>query len=397
MPPKKRKTDKDSVLPSEYAAIPSKRDVINTDTEKKDPFSFPDVMMMDKPTLKSELNHLKVCIVGNPMKANLQEKLLAAYTVELMDKVANFYCNYQNCHYAILQKSKKKSVVSFQCTRYQVTAPGLGETPWENYKACEKFIDKINKESQKNVQLFDMKNHSRSCPGKKIVLIVNSTVGLPYFPPPFHLCGNVSHIQNMDLGQQDLHPSFQLISPRVLFKDVLSINKRQAIMDILDKKVLTGGCQRRFYVTDLASQPEVCKVVERVMKPLIDYVQAMYPPLVCVKLGALQTLPKCPSQYKGHSPRLHADYSSNYPEFAPAQRPVSVILALDPFDFMYLPHISQSRKVLVHLTVPSRVVSHLFTGSLAGIGKLPALAGWYIWYGMYGIFCTVRFCGSSFL
>jgi hypothetical protein len=44
-----------------------------------------------------------------------------------------------------------------------------------------------------------------------------------------------------------------------------------------------------------------------------------------------------------------------------------------------------------------RVVSHLFLGTLAGIGKLPALAGWYIWYGMYGIFCTVRFGGSSIL
>jgi hypothetical protein len=33
-----------------------------------------------------------------------------------------------------------------------------------------------------------------------------------------------------------------------------------------------------------------------------------------------------------------------------------------------------------------------------GIGKLPALAGgWYIRYDMYGIFCTVRFGGSSIL
>ncbi len=45
----------------------------------------------------------------------------------------------------------------------------------------------------------------------------------------------------------------------------------------------------------------------------------------------------------------------------------------------------------------TRVVSHLFTGSLAGIGKLPALAGWYIRYGIHGIFCTVRFGGSSIL
>ncbi len=47
-----------------------------------------------------------------------------------------------------------------------------------------------------------------------------------------------------------------------------------------------------------------------------------------------------------------------------------------------------------------RVVSHhnLFTGSLDGsIGNLPAPAGWYIRYGMYGIFCTVRFGGSFIL
>ena len=32
----------------------------------------------------------------------------------------------------------------------------------------------------------------------------------------------------------------------------------------------------------------------------------------------------------------------------------------------------------------SRVASHLFTGGFAGIGKLPALFGWYIRYGKIG-------------
>ncbi len=38
--------------------------------------------------------------------------------------------------------------------------------------------------------------------------------------------------------------------------------------------------------------------------------------------------------------------------------------------------------------VKSRVASHLFTGGLAGIGKLPALVGWYVRYGItaYTIF-----------
>ncbi len=79
----------------------------------------------------------------------------------------------------------------------------------------------------------------------------------------------------------------------------------------------------------------------------------MYPSLICVKLGALQSLPKCPSQYKGYKNKLHLDYSSNYPKLSPAQRLVSVILALDPFDFLYLPHISETRKDLVELTVPA--------------------------------------------
>jgi hypothetical protein len=51
-------------------------------------------------------------------------------------------------------------------------------------------------------------------------------------------------------------------------------------------------------------------------------------------------------------------------------------------------------KVVEHIGMLSRVVSHLFTGSLAGIGELPALAGGYIRYGMSSIFCTVRFGGS---
>jgi hypothetical protein len=52
-----------------------------------------------------------------------------------------------------------------------------------------------------------------------------------------------------------------------------------------------------------------------------------------------------------------------------------------------------------------RVVSHLFTGSLDGIGKLPAFAaaGWYsVWYVRYFLYCKiwqelhfVKFCGNS--
>ncbi len=81
-------------------------------------------------------------------------------------------------------------------------APGHPQSQWTNYKACEKILNKLNQESKKNSELLDMKTHTRSCPGKMCVHIVNGYVGLPYFPPPFHLCGNLSHIWNIYLGRQ---------------------------------------------------------------------------------------------------------------------------------------------------------------------------------------------------
>ena len=65
------------------------------------------------PALKSELNRLSVFIVENPPKITLQDTLLIAYADELLDKVAVHYRNFQNCSYAVLMKSKMKSVVTF--------------------------------------------------------------------------------------------------------------------------------------------------------------------------------------------------------------------------------------------------------------------------------------------
>ena len=86
----------------------------------------------------------------------------------------------------------KKSRVTCSCTHYKVTAPDVFSNPWTDYKSCKKIID--------NHPTLDMKNNCQSCPGKMIVVITNSTVGLLSFPPPFHLCGNVTFIPNMELG-----------------------------------------------------------------------------------------------------------------------------------------------------------------------------------------------------
>jgi hypothetical protein len=127
------------------------------------------------------------------------------------------------------------------------------------------------------------------------VSIVNGTVGLPFPPPPFHLCGNLISIQNIDLGHRDHHPTLEMILPALLFNDVFTIKNRQAIINLLDSKAiwqgLTGGifagqkkCQ---FILDLESHSDVNKLVERAMKPLTNIVQAKYLSLVCVKYGAL--------------------------------------------------------------------------------------------------------------
>jgi hypothetical protein len=79
--------------------MPSNNGVINTSTDThNDPFSYLNVMTLDRAKLKSELNRLQVCIVGNPVKTTLQAKLLTAYQDELLDKVVKFYHKYHNCH-----------------------------------------------------------------------------------------------------------------------------------------------------------------------------------------------------------------------------------------------------------------------------------------------------------
>ena len=141
-PHKKRKPNNAIDFPSDHVAMPSNDGVINTSTDThNDSFSYPNVMLMAIAKLKSELNCLQVCIVGNPGKTILQAKLLTAYQDELLEKVAKFYPNYHHCHYRVLHKSKIKTSVTFSCTRYQVTAPDVVSNHWTDYKSYKKIID----------------------------------------------------------------------------------------------------------------------------------------------------------------------------------------------------------------------------------------------------------------
>jgi hypothetical protein len=94
------------------------------------------------------------------------------------------------------------------------------------------------------------------------------------------------------------------------------------------------------------------KLVEQVMQPLIKIVQSKYPSLVYVKYGALQSAPNCPSQYSCHQDKFHSNYEYFYLNLPPEQRPVSVILALDNFKLMYLPHLKLTQSEIRTITIP---------------------------------------------
>lgn len=144
--------------------------------------------------------------------------------------------------------------------------------------------------------------------------------------------------------------------------DVLTEEKRKAVKEALSSRRikwdgLTGGKFRgtslRKFVLDLSAQPTVNSLVERVMSPLVAIVQAKYPTLQHVKYGALMSLPRCPSQYEGHDHKLHSDYPKFYNDIPADQRPVSIILGLDAFNFIYLPHLTLTRKDMITVLVPA--------------------------------------------
>lgn len=164
----------------------------------------------------------------------------------------------------------------------------------------------------------------------------------------------------MDMGTKDFRPALEMISPTILSPEMMNTEKRKAIIDLINSKSDWSGLNgsifhdnslRRF-VLDLVLNTQAHSVVKRVMKSFIDHVQDRYPSLVYVKYGAIKSLPGCPSQFKGHMNKFHLDYSSTYTKLRPDQRPMSIILALDDFEFMYLPHSTLARKDIVCMTVP---------------------------------------------
>ena len=69
-------------------------------------------------------------------------------------------------------------------------------------------------------------------------------------------------------------------------------------------------------------------------------------------MGALQTKPRMPSQYEKMQNQLHSDYSETALQREPGERPMSMIMALDDFNFLY----ERTKMTMMMMTMLMRMI-----------------------------------------
>ena len=129
-------------------------------------------------------------------------------------------------------KISKPTHIVFHCTKYKAAETSA----WTNNKACRKIIQ--NSDTLSGTKPI-------KCPGTMIVSFKDGTVTKPKFPEPFHLCGCLTQLRNMDLGPEDYHPTLEMISPNILSSELMRSESRQGIIDFIDAHAswpgLNGG------------------------------------------------------------------------------------------------------------------------------------------------------------
>ena len=119
---------------------------------------------------------------------------------------------------------------------------------------------------------------------------------------------------------------------------------------------LTGGTikgkQRRMYKMNFnRNEKSLEKAIEAFMSRVVKAILREYHPYFLKpgwhdKFGAIKSLPGAESQYEGHGYKLHSDYSHEMLKKPFHDQPLSIIFALDSFEFIYLPDGCSSEKSL---------------------------------------------------
>jgi hypothetical protein len=145
----------------------------------------------------------------------------------------------------------------------------------------------------------------------------------------------------------DTRPPIEILAmpqaQRDRFRDVVL----PALKDFSKWTPLTGGSKQRWYIPDLIkSGADLEALLARETEWARKFIQERYPALELYKLGALKSDPGAPSQFAGHSRRLHSDYDPFVNSRAPKKRPVSFMIALDRFELLHSRDYTTSRKEL---------------------------------------------------
>ena len=212
------------------------------------------------------------------------------------------------------------------------------------------------------------------CPGVMIVIVGEDEGNDLIYLDKKQLCLSTrDHTEmelrcNMELGLPDNRPSFSVINPALPTYGLDKSSIASIIRDLEEGggwAPLTGRSNRvlgdRWYYPDMIENDELYNKVSRHLSWYVRHIQRIYPALTVLKFGALKSAPNAKSQYEGHFQRLHSDYPDAIRALPPDLRPLSVIVALDGFELIRLPHRFARREEMITSTVlPGEAV--YFTG-----------------------------------
>ena len=171
------------------------------------------------------------------------------------------------------------------------------------------------------------------------------------------------------IGQPDTRPLLTKICPN---EGGLSENKIACIKDKINNAKgwtpLVGNTHNdRWYYPNLQNNPDLYNYIKDAISWYLSEIKNKYPALKVISLGLIKSEANAQSQYDGFSKRLHSDYPSNLNALDLQLRPQSFIIALDVFNFMYLPHRDARRCDIITETVrPGQMI--LFTNNCLHAG-----------------------------
>ena len=175
-----------------------------------------------------------------------------------------------------------------------------------------------------------------------------------------HYCNSTNAIKSslgsrLSSGIPDTRPQLTKIIPNVPHCGLSKYNIASINAELGKAKgwasIVGNTNNDRWYYPKLKDDTKLYTYIEDSVKWYLSEINVKYPALNIISLGLIRSAPYAESQYDGLSQRLHSDYPSNANELDLHLRPLSFIIALDEFDFMYLPYRNAKRCDIITETV----------------------------------------------